>query len=189
MKHRYLRMVRKMYRALRHPKLRHRGWWRKMTHPLFERRLWKPCRDTVATGLSVGMFFAVLPIPAQSLFAAIVAMRMRANVPFAMAACWLSNPFTYAPMWAAQLFLGNWVQKHFHLPLPEILSMEKNFPVVGTVHAGNFILGAIVLGLLLALATFPLIHLFSALLPHHLPVRKTPLKVDSLTRAGKTGAN
>lgn len=178
-----------MYRALRHPKLRHRGWWRKMTRPLFERRLWKPCRDTVATGLSVGMFFAVLPIPAQSLFAAVVAMRMRSNVPFAMAACWLSNPFTYPIIWPAQLFLGNWTQKTFHLPMPEILGMEKSFPLVGTVHAGNFILGAIVLGLLLALATFPLIHLFSALLPHHLPVRKDRLKVEPMARARKTGAN
>ena len=60
MKKRYLRIVRRMYRALRHPRLRHRDWWQALTHALFERRLWMPCRDTVATGLAIGMFFAAV---------------------------------------------------------------------------------------------------------------------------------
>ena len=73
MKRKYLWMVRRAYRALRHPKLRHREWWKKLTRPLFERRLWKPCRDTVAVGLAIGLFFGLIPLIPQSLFAAIAA--------------------------------------------------------------------------------------------------------------------
>lgn len=171
-----------MYRALRHPKLRHRGWWRKITNPIFDKQLWKPCRDTVAGGLAVGLFFAVLPVPIQSLFAAVVAMRIRANVPFAMAACWLSNPFTNVPIWAGQMFLGNWIQDRLHLPMPSILSMEKHFNDLGTVHLGNFLLGSVVSGVLLALAAYPIVHLFSAIMPHHLPVRKPLLKRPMIVR-------
>ena len=128
MKKRYLRIVRRMYRALRHPRLRHRDWWQALTHALFERRLWMPCRDTVATGLAIGLFFAVMPVPLQMIFAGVIAMRFRSNVPIAMASCWLSNPVTNVPIWAFQLFLGNWLQSLLHLPMPEILGMQSIYP-------------------------------------------------------------
>ena len=171
MKKSYLRIVRRMYRALRHPRLRHRDWWQALTHALFERRLWMPCRDTVATGLAIGLFFAVMPVPLQMIFAGVIAMRFRSNVPIAMASCWLSNPVTNVPIWAFQLFLGNWLQSFLHLPMPEILGMQKHLPGVGMVHAGTFILGAIASGFLLALLAFPLVHLFALLMPQYLPVR------------------
>lgn len=157
-----------------------------MTQPLFDKQLWKPCRDTVANGLAVGLFFAVLPIPAQSIFAAIAAMRMRSNVPFAMAACWLSNPFTNVPIWIGQLFLGNWVHSTFDLPLPQ---GQIQLPGFGTVPVGNFVLGSVVSGLLLALLAYPLVHLFSAILPHHLPVRKASLRRPMTPRVRRTDAS
>ncbi|BCU76083.1 DUF2062 domain-containing protein [Luteolibacter sp. LG18] len=147
-----------------------------MTHPLFERRLWKPCRDTVATGLAVGMFFAVQPVPLQSIFAALIATRLRANVPFAMAACWLSNPVTAGPICLTQLGLGMFLQRTFNLPVPkgEIRweALAKLSPKLASIPLGEFLLGCLASGVLLALLTYPLVHLFSALMPHHLPVRK-----------------
>ncbi|MEY3896158.1 MAG: hypothetical protein RLZZ214_1678, partial [Verrucomicrobiota bacterium] len=44
-------------------------------------------------------------------------------------------------------------------------------PGVKTVSVSNFIVGFLAMGVLLALAAYPLVHLFSAILPHHLPVR------------------
>jgi uncharacterized protein (DUF2062 family) len=161
-------MVRRAYRALRHPQLRHRGWWRRLTLPLFERRLWKPCRDTVASGVAIGLFFGMLPLPLQSIFAAITAMRVKANIPFAVAATWLSNPVTNVPIWVAQLWLGNQIQELFSLPAPEFLG-TFHLPGVGVVNASNFMLGCAVSGLMLALLAFPMVHLFSAIMPHHLP--------------------
>jgi uncharacterized protein (DUF2062 family) len=168
MKRKYLWMVRRAYRALRHPKLRHRGWWRKLTQPLFERRLWKPCRDTVAVGVALGLFFGLIPLIPQSLFAAIAAMRVKANIPFAVAITWISNPLTNVPIWISQLWLGNQVQGLLHLSPPEFAGRFE-IPGVGVVNAATFMVGVLLSGLILALLAFPIVHLFSAIMPHHLP--------------------
>jgi uncharacterized protein (DUF2062 family) len=172
MKKSYLRMVRRAFRALRHRRLRHHLWWRTLTKPLFHRNLWKPCRDTVATGLAIGLFFSMLLMPFQMLAAALIAVRFRANVPFAMVACWISNPFTQVPIWLMQYQVGKWLRETVGVPMPEFL-VKVGFPVpgAGDLNAASFLLGMSASGVLLALCSYPLVHLFSLILPHHLPVR------------------
>ena len=197
MKKRYLRIVRRMYRALRHPRLRHRDWWQALTHALFERRLWMPCRDTVASGLAIGLFFAVMPLPMQMIFAGVFATRFRSNVPIAMAACWLSNPITNVPIWTFQLWLGKWLCDATGLPVPEMPWLRQaiewlqhkdwfEVPIPQFIlHAnlGSFLLGALLSGVLFAAAAFGLVHLFALLMPHHLPSRRhQPVKVSAFMR-------
>jgi len=190
MKKRYLWLVRRAYRTLRHKRLRHRAWWRKLTKPLFERRLWMPCRDSVAVGTAIGMFFAVMPMPMQSVAAALIAVRARANVPFAIGACFLSNPITNGPIWIAQLYIGNFILRHLPASIPsELLSLDVNLPGVGPANVGSFIVGSIVSGVLLALLAFPLVHLFSAIMPHHLPVLKGRLKASRNPELPRTDAS
>lgn len=190
MKKRYLWLVRRAYRTLRHPRLRHRGWWRRLTKPLFERRLWVPCRDSVAVGTAVGMFFAVMPMPMQSVAAALIAVRARANVPFAVGACFLSNPLTNVPIWISQLFIGNFVLKHLPVSMPgEIMKLQTHLPGVGSINVGSFIVGSIVSGVLLALLAFPLVHLFSAIMPHHLPVLKRRMRTSGDAQAPRSGVS
>lgn len=167
-------MVRNTYRMLRHRRLRHRPWWRTLTKPLFHRHLWIPCRDTVAIGLAIGLFFSmILILPLQMIFAAVLAMRFRANVPFAMAACWVSNIFTNVPIGMAQVWLGSWMRGTLGFPMPGFLTkVHFRIPEVGEVNAASFILGMFVSAVLLALLSYPLVHLFSAVMPHHLPVLK-----------------
>lgn len=196
MKHRYLKMVRSTYRMLRHKRLRHRGWWRKLTQPLFDRKLWVPCRDTVASGVAVGLFFAMMAMPFQMIAAALTAMRFRANVPFAVAFCWVSNLATHIPIWVGQELLGDWMRDKLNFPMPEFLVVStinipkswenfySNNPVgewmqhtVGialpeSLNAGSFLLGMMVSGILLAVLSYPIVHLFSAMMPQHLPVIK-----------------
>ncbi|MEY3395331.1 MAG: hypothetical protein RL346_1567 [Verrucomicrobiota bacterium] len=178
MKEKYLRLVRKSYRMLKHKSLRDRPWWRAMTRPLFDRQLWVPCRDTVAIGLSIGFFFSmILFLPFQMLFAAVVAMRFRVNVPFAMLACWTSNFFTNVPLGMMQVALGNWMRNSMGFPMPDFLTKVKfTLPEIGEVNAASFLLGMIVSGVLLSMAAFPVVHLFSAIMPHHLPVLKRRAK-------------
>ncbi len=177
MKVHYLRMVRRAFRALRHPKLRHRPWWQKISKPLFHRSLWVPCRDTVAAGLAIGLFFSMMPMIPQSIVAAILAMRVKVNVPFAMAACFISNPFTNVPFWIAQIRLGQWLIDVLSLPVPHFLAKaHMSLPGVGTMSVSNFIVGFVAMGVLLALCAYPLVHLFSAILPKHLPVRRRGFK-------------
>lgn len=157
--------------------MRHRPWWKTLTKPLFDRHLWKPCRDTVASGLAIGMFFSmILVLPLQMIFAAVVAMRFRVNVPFAIAACWLSNVFTNVPIGLAQVEIGDWMRESLGVKVPGFEGVEVSFMGIAF-NAASFILGMIVSGVILALLAYPLVHLFSAVLPHHLPVLKAgPLR-------------
>jgi uncharacterized protein len=119
----------------------------------------------------------MMPLIPQSIVAAIIAMRVRVNVPFAMAACFLSNPFTNVPFWTAQIRLGQWLIDMLALPVPAFLANAKiDLPLFHTVSVSNFIVGFLAMGVLLALCAYPLVHLFSAILPHHLPVGRHRLK-------------
>ncbi len=179
MKAHYLRMVRRAFRALRHRRLRGRPWWRRLTKPLFARGLWIPYRDNVATGIAVGLFFSMIPIMPQTLLAAVAAMRMKGNIPFAVAVCFLSNPLTQIPIWIAQVRFGQWLIDTFSLPVPAVIAnATTRLPGFGVVSVANFVYGFMAAALLLALSAYPLVHLFSAVLPQHLPVgrlrRKNP---------------
>ncbi|WP_193212300.1 DUF2062 domain-containing protein [Luteolibacter marinus] len=168
MKQRYLWMVRRAYRAMRHPRLRHRPWWRKLTRPLMHKSLWKPCRDSVAKGMAIGLFIGLIsPFIPQSLCAGVIAAWLRANVPFAIVSTWLSNPFTYPFILPAQLWLGRWLQSNIGLRVPGIDDADQIAGLGGA--AIDLMLGAAVSGILMGMLAFPLVHLFSAILPHHLP--------------------
>lgn len=184
MKKHYLRLVRRAFRTLRHRRLRHRHWWQDLTHSLFERRLWMPCRDTVATGLAIGMFFAVMPLPMQMLFAGLVAMRFRSNVPLAMAACWLSNPITNIPLWGFQLWLGKMAGDITGIPMPEMPWLrnfiewltQKGFEVpipnfIMQANLSSFVLGSLLSGFLFAGLAYALVYLLAVAMPNHLPVK------------------
>ena len=109
----------------------------------------------------------------QPLPAALLAMRLRGNVPMAMAACWVTNPFTLPAILYIQFELGKWLRETLSVPMPHFLTAVKFVaPGVGEFNAASFVLGMMISGVLLALLAYPLVHLFSAVLPHHLPVRR-----------------
>ncbi|MBK1829228.1 DUF2062 domain-containing protein [Verrucomicrobiaceae bacterium R5-34] len=167
MKQKYLRLVRKAYRYLRHPRIRSRPWLVALTKPLFDRALWRPCRRTVAGGLSIGLFCAMLPIPFQMLVAALACMRSRVNIPVSMAACWISNPFTYPPLILLQIKFGSWLHDHMNIPLP--FSKETRIPFPGLDIVGspaNFTVGFIAMGIILSLLAYPLVYGISLFLPN-----------------------
>jgi uncharacterized protein (DUF2062 family) len=138
----------------------------------------------VASGAAIGAFFSVVPIPAQSIAAALLTMKCRGNVPFAVGICLLTNPLTNLPIWSAQLWLGNLIQNHLPVPMPSILSaMETTLPGLGPVNAGGFIVGAVVSACLLSIVAFVLVHGFSAVLPRYLPGIKRSLPVPRHTSA------
>lgn len=166
LKVRYLRLVRSAFRALRHRHLWHRPWWRTMAKPLFHRSLWMPCPATVSTGFAIGLFFAMLPIPFQMVASALVAMRFRANIPFAMAACWVSNPFTQVPIILCQFRLGHWMRDSLSVPMPGFLvRVDYTIPGVGALNAASFTLGFITSAIALSIIAYPVVQLVYSLLP------------------------
>jgi uncharacterized protein (DUF2062 family) len=76
-------------RLLRHRLLRPLRPW------LRHRSLWSFERDGVARGVAIGLFFGFLIPVAQILFAAIVAVLLRANLGVAAAATLVTNPLTF----------------------------------------------------------------------------------------------
>ena len=180
MKRKYLRMVRRTYRYLRHPRIRKIKWLTPFTKAIFNRRYWKPCRATVANGLSIGLFCAMLPIPMQMLVAALGCLRGRGNVPVALAACWVTNPVTQIPIWVLQEKFGRLLHETVGVPNIPFLSREfskdiSKFEIFGytiidaatvSVNTGNFILGFLASGIALSILAYPLVWGISMFLPN-----------------------
>jgi uncharacterized protein (DUF2062 family) len=97
----------KYLRHLPRPK-QFRGTWlhRCCGDRLLASELWTPTRQRFAAGLAVGAFFAMIPVPFQMLAAALIAYITRVNIPIAVAATWISNPFSYPVVIYAQYRLG-----------------------------------------------------------------------------------
>lgn len=167
---RYLRLVRKVHRLMRHRRLRRWEWWKPIRTQLLDRRLWQPTRDTVAGGMSIGLFFAMMPMPFQTIATAAIATRTKVNIPFAIASCFVSNPLTEPFIRVGQLRLGSWLRENLEVTTPRIGQLSLPEPV------SDFIIGFLLMGIAAAFVAYPLIHLFSALLPEHLPTKAPKLK-------------
>lgn len=189
MRIRYLRIVRQAHRLLRKPSLKKRPWLQALTRNFLDRELWHPCRDTVAGGLSIGLFLSQLPIPFQMVVAAVAAIRAKVNVPFALAACWVTNPLTIFPITIWHVRLGEFFRDSLGIPMHPFLDKHITLPVFQTeVNLASYVLGFILSGVLLSLLAYPIVYLFSALLPKLLPkigYRRARAKVMARRKASQ----
>ena len=79
----------------------------------FHPKVWRSDKRAIAGGLAVGLFTAFTPtIPFQMLLAAVAAIFFRVNLPIALAACWVTNPFTVVPIYMAARKLGKALLTH-----------------------------------------------------------------------------
>jgi uncharacterized protein len=69
-------------------------------------RIWALNRPAVAGGLSVGLFWSMMPMPFQMLPSAASALVLRVNLPAALLGVWVSNPLTMGPMMYGQYRIG-----------------------------------------------------------------------------------
>jgi uncharacterized protein (DUF2062 family) len=65
-----------------------------MSHPAF----WSYTRRTSAPAVAIGIGIMFLPLPLQMLWAALLAIYFKANIPIAVSLTWLNNPFTFIPV-------------------------------------------------------------------------------------------
>lgn len=93
-------------------------WLRPFRALLHDPALIVPHRRGVARGFAVGLFWAFMPVPGQSIFAAISSIWLRVNVLVAMAATWITNPFTAVPIVIAAHWLGALILGPSPLPPP-----------------------------------------------------------------------
>jgi len=147
-------------RYLRHlPRPKHlRGSWlhRRIGDSLLDRELWHPDAARIAAGFSLGAFFAVMPIPFQSVPAALLAFLTRSNVAAALCAVWITNPFTAPFFIYAQYRLGAWILGD---PQPIEFKFQQDIDWNQFFHAAPkaFVVGSVALGLIAAAVVYPLI--------------------------------
>lgn len=88
---------------------------------LHDHSIWALTRRTVAGAVAIGVFCAFIPFFGQMLLAAALAIYFRVNLPIAVVFTWVSNPFTFAPMFFIAYRLGSFLldmpvaYKRFHL--------------------------------------------------------------------------
>lgn len=68
--------------------------------------LWHIQRRNTAKSFAIGLFWMSIPIPSQMVMAAISSILLRANLPVSVALVWISNPFTMAPIFYFNYFIG-----------------------------------------------------------------------------------
>ena len=65
---------------------------------MYQPNLWHINRNSSSKAFFVGLFMAFMPVPIQMILAALVAVRVRCNLPISVGLCWISNPVTMAPL-------------------------------------------------------------------------------------------
>jgi uncharacterized protein (DUF2062 family) len=117
----------------RHPWLGRLG--PRLTHP----RLWHAHRRGIALGLAIGLFFGLLVPVAQIPLSVVAGVWLRANLPTAIAATLVTNPFTFAPIyWLAYqtgaLILGHGVTAE----VPQVIA-DRGVDVIAPVAQSGIV--------------------------------------------------
>jgi len=71
--------------------------------------LWRFTRRSVPRGVALGLLVGIIVPFAQILFAALLSVPVRANVPVAALTTFVTNPFTTPLIWIAAYWVGGWL--------------------------------------------------------------------------------
>jgi len=103
-------------------------------------------RRLVSRAVLVGVFYALMPIPAQMLFTVLTTFIMRFNVVIALSIVWMTNPITMPFVYYAEYRLGNWLMMN-NEPLAMELTMawfqEHYSDIIVPVTVGAFASGIV----------------------------------------------
>lgn len=110
---------------------------------LHDPNLWHLNRYSVAGAFAVGLFCAFLPMPFEMVVAAFGAIILRVNLPISVALVWLSNPFTWVPIYGTGYLFGAHLLGLHAVHLRDI-TLEWLLKQFGPLWLGNVLLGVIV---------------------------------------------
>lgn len=113
--------------------------------------------EYLARGLSVGVFAGCFPFFGfQMLIGVSLAVLFRGHKLLAAAGTWVSNPFTYIPIYLFNYKLGRWLLGSDELLLEDwnsLLSID-DILAVGTEFALTLLFGCLVVGMISAVFTY-----------------------------------
>lgn len=73
-----------------------------LTHPVY----YTPGRRAVSGGVALGLFVGLVPVPAQTAVAILLALALRVNLPLAAISVWVTNPLTWLPLFYFSYEIG-----------------------------------------------------------------------------------
>jgi len=82
---------------------------RPFAHRVLRSELWRFTRRSVPRGVALGMLVGIIVPFAQILFASLLCLSVRANVPVAALTTFVTNPFTTPFIWVIAYKVGAWL--------------------------------------------------------------------------------
>jgi hypothetical protein len=82
---------------------------RPFAHRVLRSELWRFTRRSVPRGVALGLLVGIIVPFAQILFAALLSVSVRANVPLAALTTFVTNPFTTPLIWVVAYWIGGWL--------------------------------------------------------------------------------
>ncbi len=129
---------------------------------LLRAEFWSFDKENLARGLALGMFVAFTPtIGFQMILVCILILLYPGNMPVALAACWITNPFTAPPIYYVEYKIGVWImsvtgfQATKYIDMGDIAQMDDIYEV-----AGSMWIGSLFVSILVAIASYWLMHGF-----------------------------
>ncbi len=144
---------------------------------LHEPRFWGIRRRTVVPAVAVGLFVAFLPFPGHPLFAGLLALAFRINIPVAAVTTFVSNPLTMGPMYYTAYRLGRRLLGLEPSPFEFELSLAwvtEKFVAIWQ----PMLLGSLLLGIASALVAFAILDLLWRASVHDYKSRKRRQRRD-----------
>ncbi|NJN21335.1 MAG: DUF2062 domain-containing protein [Leptolyngbya sp. RL_3_1] len=130
-----------------------RSWverWRRRFRYLYIRFLRLRAHPTeLARGLAAGVFAGLFPLfGLQTIIGIVLASVVRGNKLMAAAGTWVSNPFTYLPIYTLNYQVGRWLLgQNERQPFTDVESLktllETGADVTGALFLGCFVTGCI----------------------------------------------
>lgn len=129
---------------------------------LLREEFWSFDKEMLARGLALGMFVAFTPtIGFQMILVCILILLYPGNMPIALAACWITNPFTAPPIYYVEYKIGVWImsitgfQAQKYIDMGDIAQMDDIYEV-----AGSMWIGSLFVSILAAIASYWLMYAF-----------------------------
>ncbi|MEL6382646.1 MAG: DUF2062 domain-containing protein [Cyanobacteria bacterium J06626_18] len=109
----------------------------------------------LARGLAAGVFAGMFPLfGLQTIIGVAIAFRIKGNALMAAGGTWISNPFTYVPIYAFNYKVGSWILRRSDTqPFTDVESI-KSWVETGTDVMVNLMLGSFVMGLMFGILAY-----------------------------------
>src|SRR5436190_611337 len=119
-------------------------WIRPFAGRVLRSELWRFTRRSVPRGVALGMLVGIIVPVAQILFAALLCLTVRANVPVAALTTFVTNPFTTPLIWAFSYEIGSYLLRFdammYNNPIDSFFEITDFWSMLGWLTAQGKVL-------------------------------------------------